>query len=44
MFGYIRPLECELKVRDQALYRAYYCGLCKTIGRRYGQVARVALN
>ena len=26
MFGYIRPLECELKVRDQALYRAYYCG------------------
>lgn len=44
MFGYIRPLECELKVRNLALYRAYYCGLCKTIGRRYGQGARAVLN
>lgn len=44
MFGYIRPMECELKVREQALYRAYYCGLCKTIGERYGQTARAVLN
>ena len=44
MFGYIRPLECELRVREQAEYRAHYCGLCKTIGRRYGLLARLALN
>lgn len=44
MFGYIRPLECELKVREQAEYRAFYCGLCKTIGARYGQVGRLALS
>jgi len=44
MFGYIRPLECELRVREQTEYRAYYCGLCRTIGLRYGQFARLALN
>lgn len=44
MFGYIRPLECELKVREQAEYRGYYCGLCKTIGARYGQIERLALS
>lgn len=44
MFGYIRPLDCELKVREQAEYRGYYCGLCKTIGARYGQIERFALS
>ena len=44
MFGYIRPLECELKVREQAEYRGYYCGLCKSIGARYGQVERLSLS
>lgn len=44
MFGYIRPLECELRVREQKEYRAYYCGLCKSIGRRYGLIARAMLN
>jgi hypothetical protein len=44
MFGYIRPLECELKVREQAEYRAHYCGVCKAIGRRYGQPERLALS
>ena len=44
MFGYIRPLECELKVREQAEYRGAYCGLCKSIGRRYGQLERLTLS
>lgn len=44
MFGYIRPLECELKVREQAEYRGYYCGLCKSIGARYGQLERLSLS
>ncbi len=44
MFGYIRPLECELKVREQSRYRAWYCGLCKTIGTRYGFLPRMTLN
>lgn len=44
MFGYIRPLECELKVREQAEYRGFYCGLCKSIGARYGQAERLSLS
>jgi len=44
MFGYIRPLECELKVREQQEYRAHYCGVCKAIGKRYGQIDRLALS
>ncbi|NCB05934.1 MAG: hypothetical protein EOM69_10510, partial [Clostridia bacterium] len=44
MFGYIRPLECELKVREQAEYRGVCCGLCKSIGRRYGQIERLTLS
>ena len=44
MFGYIRPLECELKVREQAEYRGVYCGLCKSIGKRYGQLERMTLS
>lgn len=44
MFGYIRPFECELRVREQMEYRALYCGLCKAIHARYGQVARLVLN
>ena len=44
MFGYIKPLECELRVREQKEYRAVYCGLCRAIGSRYGQLPRLALN
>lgn len=44
MFGYVSPVKGELKVRELALYNAYYCGLCRTIGRRYGQMARLLLN
>jgi hypothetical protein len=44
MFGYIAPLKCELKVRDLNLYNAYYCGLCRAIGKRYGHIKRIVLN
>ncbi|OQB25181.1 MAG: hypothetical protein BWY11_00511 [Firmicutes bacterium ADurb.Bin182] len=44
MFGYVAPLKCELKVRELALYNSYYCGLCKTIGRRYGEACKLVLN
>lgn len=44
MFGYIRPLESELRVRELNEYRGYYCGLCKAIGRRYGAVPRTVLS
>lgn len=44
MFGFVRPLECELKVREQSVYRAYYCGVCRAIGSRCGQCARLTLQ
>ena len=44
MFGYIFPDKPELKVKEFELFRAYYCGLCETIGHNYGQVARLVLN
>ena len=44
MFGYVRPLRPELKCRDFDLYRATYCGLCRSLRRRYGLVAPMLLN
>jgi hypothetical protein len=44
MFGYILPEKQELKVKEYELFRAYYCGVCKSIGVRYGQIARLTLN
>lgn len=44
MFGYIGPEKCEIKVKDWTLYQAYYCGLCRTIGQRYGQAPRLTLS
>ncbi len=44
MFGYIRPRVDELKVRQEAEYRAAYCGLCRCLGKRYGLSARFLVN
>ncbi len=44
MFGYVIPEKSELRVRELALYQAYYCGLCKTIGKREGPLARLTLS
>ncbi len=44
MFGYIRPLKPELKIKDYEVYRSVYCGLCKELGHTYGPFARLTLN
>lgn len=44
MFGYIFPDKPELKVKELELFKAYYCGLCKSIGSSCGQMARFSLN
>ncbi len=43
MFGYLRPLIPELRVKDKELYQAYYCGLCHALGR-YGLSGRASLT
>jgi hypothetical protein len=44
MFGYILPEKPEMKIKEFELFRAYYCGVCKSIGKRYGQLKRLTLN
>jgi len=44
MFGYILPEKPELKIREYELFKAYYCGVCKSIGSRHGNIQRLALN
>lgn len=44
MFGYVRPEKSDLLMRDYALYKAIYCGLCKAIGKRIGQLQRFTVS
>ncbi len=44
MFGYVRPLKGELKVKDLELFKAAYCGLCNTLKKCYGYPARFLIN
>ena len=44
MFGYIQPDIPYMYVKDGLLYKALYCGLCKSIGCACGQTARLALS
>lgn len=44
MFGYVRPLTAELRVRELEEYQAVYCGLCRAMGKRHGFLARLTLN
>ncbi len=44
MFGYIRPKNAELKVRESEYYRAVYCGLCHAMRHVTGAFSRVTLS
>ncbi len=44
MFGLMKACSCNKSAQDRELRRMHYCGTCKTIGRLYGQKARVFLN
>ena len=44
MLGYVKCFKPELKVREYEVYCGYYCGVCKSIGARYGQLPRMALS
>ena len=44
MFGYVRTMDAELKVKEHELYKATYCGLCRTMGKCTGQCSRMTLN
>ncbi|MBQ4527107.1 MAG: hypothetical protein II998_03450 [Clostridia bacterium] len=44
MFGYINVYKDELKIKDFEVFRSYYCGLCKTLGKKYNQLTRFGLS
>jgi len=44
MFGYVRPPLGILPKEEMERFRRIYCGLCHTLGERYGLAARFILN
>jgi len=44
LFGYIRPQAAELKVKEHELYRAVYCGLCRSLGKCTGCLSKLTLS
>lgn len=44
MFGYIRPVKPELKVKEADRFQQVYCGLCHAIRERYGRFYTMFLS
>lgn len=44
MFGYVRADTPYLYMKDDVLYKAMYCGVCKGIAESCGQIARMGLS
>ena len=44
MFGYINPDAPYLFKKDEQLYKAMYCGMCKSIGKGCGNFCKSALT
>lgn len=44
MFGYVQANTQDLTPEERERYRAVYCGLCHTLGERYGFSARLGLT
>lgn len=44
MFGYVTIYKPELKMKDYYKYKAYYCGLCRTLREKYGFTGQMTLT
>ena len=44
MFGFIRPVKSELKVKEADRFQQVYCGLCHAIRARYGRFYTMFLS
>lgn len=44
MYGYVTPDKSNMYMKDYAIYRAFYCGICKCTGKMYGQLMRMSTN
>lgn len=43
MFGYVKVVEDDLKIKEYKRYKKYYCDLCRHIAN-YSQIARLMLS
>lgn len=43
MFGYLRPMQPEMKISEYQAYKAVYCGFCRALSRR-GFLLRFSLS
>ena len=44
MFGYVNAYKDLLRVCDYNVFRGYYCGLCKQLGKNFNQLVRFGLS
>lgn len=44
MFGYVNAYKDLLRVCDYNIFRGYYCGLCKQLGKSFNQLTRFGLS
>ena len=44
MFGYVQANLSDLSDEEKTRYRAAYCGLCHTLGKKHGFTARMGLT
>lgn len=44
LFGYVTVYKELLNESDYLTFKAYYCGLCRSIGRRCSQMSRLGLS
>jgi len=44
MFGYVRAYRPEMRIKEYDLYKALYCGLCRSMGRCTGCLSRFSLS
>ncbi len=44
MFGYVKIFKPDLKICEYDQYKAVYCSLCQTLGKRYGLASRMTLS
>lgn len=44
MFGYVKPMNAELKIKEHELYKAVYCGLCEAMGKHICTSNRLTLS
>ena len=44
MFGYVKADKPNMLIKDHTEYKAYYCGLCKSIAKKNPQFMRMSVN